>query len=421
MAVEGGLSMASQIKPVLAALRHHRSAATLVALQIALTLAIVCNALYIAQQRVAHLSRPSGIDEANIGVIHNEWLGRPGLSEASAMTATDLALLRQLPGVADAYVDVTYPAVGPWASLLSIKLQPDQSVQTSYAELYTADDHTLATLGLQLVAGRNFRADEVVETASVDGLAPASIIVTRELAEVLFPHQSALGKVVYFSSRPSTIVGVVAHLQVPAVNTNSFAFRSVLVPARVVSSDTGYGGYYMIRAKPDQLDAVLRDAPSALRQSNSARLIDADGGVARYSDLRSEGYARDRGTAVLMIVICVVLLLASAGGIVGLTSFWVSQRRRQIGIRRALGATLADILHYFQTENFLIVTAGIGLGMLLAVLLNVWLMQHFPLPRLPLFYLPMGAVILWLLGQLAVLGPAWRAAKVAPVVATRSG
>jgi putative ABC transport system permease protein len=420
MAVEGELSMTSQIKPVLAALRHHRSATTLIALQIALTLAIVCNALYIGQQRVAHLSRPTGIDEANIGVIHNTWLGRHNVAEAGAMTATDLALLRRLPGVTDAYVDVTYPAVGPWASLLSMKLKPDQVAQTSYAELYTADDHTLATLGLRLVAGRNFRSDEVVETASVDGVAPASIIVTRELADVLFPDQPAVGKVVYFSPKPSTIVGVVAHLQVPAVNTNSFAFRSVLVPARVVSSDTGYGGYYMIRARPGQLDAVLRAAPAALRTANPARLIDAEGGVARYSDLRSEGYARDRGTVLLMSVICVVLLLASAGGIVGLTSFWVSQRRRQIGIRRALGATRADILQYFQTENFLIVSGGIGLGTLLAVLLNLWLMQHYPLPRLPLIYLWPSALAMWLLGQLAVLGPALRAAAVPPVVATRA-
>lgn len=410
-----------QIQPVLAALRHHRSATTLIALQIALTLAIVCNALYIVQQRVAHLSRPTGIDEAHIGVIHNEWLGQHSVVEAAAMTATDLAVLRQLPGVADAYVDVTYPAVGPWASLLSMKLQPDQPAQTSYAELYTADDHTLATLGLKLVAGRNFRSDEVIDTANVEALAPASIIVTRELADVLFPDQQAVGRVVYFSPKPSTIVGVVAHLQVPAVNTNSFAFRSVLVPARVVTSDTGYGGYYMIRAKSGRLDAVLRAAPAALRASNPARLIDADGGVARYSDLRREGYARDRGTALLMSLICAVLMLTSAGGIVGLTSFWVSQRRRQIGIRRALGATRRDILRYFQTENVLIVSGGIGLGVLLALLLNIWLMQHYPLPRLPWIYLPLGALAMWLLGQLAVLGPALRAAAVPPAVATRAG
>jgi len=113
-------------------------------------------------------------------------------------------------------------------------------------------------------------------------------------------------------------------------------------------------------------------------------------------------------------------LLVTALGIVGLTSFWVSQRRRQIGVRRALGATRGNILRYFQTENFLIVTLGIVLGMALAFALNVVLMKFYELPRLPLAYLPAGAIALWLLGQVSVLGPAMRAAAVPPVVATRS-
>jgi len=110
----------------------------------------------------------------------------------------------------------------------------------------------------------------------------------------------------------------------------------------------------------------------------------------------------------------------TALGIVGLASFWVAQRRKQIGIRRALGATRADILRYFQTENFLIVTFGIVLGMALAYGLSLLLMKHYELPRLPWFYLPIGAIALWLIGQLAVLGPALRASNVPPVVATRS-
>jgi putative ABC transport system permease protein len=85
-----------------------------------------------------------------------------------------------------------------------------------------------------------------------------------------------------------------------------------------------------------------------------------------------------------------------------------------------LGATRADILRYFQTENFLIVTFGIVIGMLLAYGLSLWLMLHYELPRLPLFYLPVGALALWAIGQLAVLGPALRAAAVPPVVATRT-
>jgi putative ABC transport system permease protein len=124
--------------------------------------------------------------------------------------------------------------------------------------------------------------------------------------------------------------------------------------------------------------------------------------------------------AGMLVGVITALLLVTALGIVGLASFWVAQRRRQIGIRRALGATRADILHYFQTENFLIVGGGIALGMLLAYASNLLLMQYYELPRLPLSYLPIGALALWVLGQLAVLGPALRAAAVPPVVATRS-
>jgi putative ABC transport system permease protein len=89
-------------------------------------------------------------------------------------------------------------------------------------------------------------------------------------------------------------------------------------------------------------------------------------------------------------------------------------------VRRALGATRADILHYFQTENFLLATIGIALGMLLAYGINLFLMLHYELPRLPGYYLPVGALTLWIIGQLAVLGPALRAAAVPPVEATRS-
>jgi putative ABC transport system permease protein len=67
-----------------------------------------------------------------------------------------------------------------------------------------------------------------------------------------------------------------------------------------------------------------------------------------------------------------------------------------------------------------IVTAGIALGMTLAYGINLLLIRFYELPRLPVFYLPVGALLLWLTGQSAVLGPALGAARVPPVAATRS-
>ena len=124
--------------------------------------------------------------------------------------------------------------------------------------------------------------------------------------------------------------------------------------------------------------------------------------------------------AWLLGIVCVALLLVTALGIIGLASFWVQQRTKQIGVRRALGATRGQILRYFQTENFLLASIGIALGMLLAFAINQLLMGKYEMARLPLYYLPAGAVLLWALGQLAVYAPARRAASVPPAVATRS-
>jgi putative ABC transport system permease protein len=98
----------------------------------------------------------------------------------------------------------------------------------------------------------------------------------------------------------------------------------------------------------------------------------------------------------------------------------VQKRTRQIGIRRALGATRGQILRYFQVENLLLTTLGIAIGMALAYGLNLLLMERYELTRLPWQFLPMGAVTLWVLGQVAVLSPALRAASVSPAMATRN-
>ncbi len=175
---------------------------------------------------------------------------------------------------------------------------------------------------------------------------------------------------------------------------------------------------YLLRAAPTDLPRVLRDARVAIAKIAPDAVLDQDG-TQTLGDLRTRSFQKDRAMIGMLVGVIVALLLVTALGIVGLASFWVAQRRRQIGIRRAIGATRRDILHYFQTENFLIVSFGIVLGMVLAYALNLLLMTHYELPRLPLAYLPIGAVALWLLGQLAVLGPALRAAAVPPVVATR--
>jgi len=416
-----------QIRPILAALRRHKMATLLIVLQIALTLAVVSNALFIVKTRVVHLSRPTGTDEAHLFAIRNEWIGQPDVPHIDAQMRADLATLRSLPGVRDAFASASYPLEQGGGGLVRIKHQAAQTTKPQLALSYFADEHALDTFGTAMVAGRNFRADEIGRLGPYDKLVPAVIIITRDLAHKLFPDGAAVGQRVYLSDdSPSTIVGVVDRLEgsYAGSSTRSIDEDTVLVPARYASSDDGAtfagGTVYLVRTQPGQLEALLRAAPAALVVQNRMRLISPEDGVVTLAQARTKAYATDRGVAIMMGAVCVLLLLATAGGIVGLSSFWVGQRRRSIGVRRALGATRGDILRYFQTENALIVGIGVALGMVLGIAANLSLMTHYELPRMPLWVLGVGALLLWLLGQLAVFGPAWRAAAVPPVEATRS-
>ncbi|HLI19118.1 MAG TPA: ABC transporter permease [Rhodanobacteraceae bacterium] len=408
-----------QIQPILAALRHHKAGTVLIALQIALTLAIVCNALFIIHQRVAHLSEPTGIDEANVFVIDNQWPGDPSSQKVDAQMQADLAALRQLPAVRDAVSSVSYPLRGGgWDNFIT--MTPDQVQKTTDATVYFGDTHFIDTLGIKLIAGRNFRADEVEPMSPQNQGTPPVVIVTKALADKLYPDGSALGKTFYaMGTTPTTIIGIVERLQRAEVDTwsHDYLYQALIWPRRW---DDPTGTYYIVRAKPGQLADAMREAKRALYAQNRMRIIDPKDGVLSFAQIRHRAYDSDRGTAILMGIICAVLLVITGAGIVGLTSFWVGQRRKQIGIRRALGATRADILHYFQTENFLIAGAGVVLGAVLAVGLNLWMMRLLAMDRMPLLYVLAGIVVLLLLGQGAVFAPALRASRVSPVEATRS-
>ncbi|MGH8126133.1 MAG: ABC transporter permease, partial [Rhodanobacteraceae bacterium] len=241
---------------------------------------------------------------------------------------------------------------------------------------------------------------------------PAAII-TRALAERLFSGQNALGKSIYSYPNPIRVVGVVAHLLKPDVGDADSRDFSVLFSMLPDTSDVTY----VLRTSPQDRERVLKQAQQVLYRVDGNRVLrDA----MTFTQLRARYFQREFTMIDLLLASALGLLFVAALGITGLANFWVQQRTRSIGIRRALGATRRNILNYFQTENFMIVTLGVVLGVLLAIGLNLLLMAHYSLSRLPLWYLAVGAIALLILGQLAVLVPALRASRVPPAVATRS-
>jgi putative ABC transport system permease protein len=391
-------------------------------LQIALTLAIVANAFSVIGHTIERMSRPTGIDEDGLIWISQKFTAQSGGDDAAtienidALQRTDLETVRNLPDVQDVAASTTIPQLGGFDAG-DISLDADRKGKLVRAAYYYGDEHLRATFGLHLIAGRDFVATEIQHGHAGPG-SPV-VIVSKPVADQLFPGGNALGQKVYQDGKPATIVGIVERLQIPMSEdkNSSWVFNSVIEPLR---ADVLWPGY-VARVRPSRTAEAIRDIHKALFAVNPMRHMPDGAGIHSFSELRARYFGHERGIALLMSVICVILLSVTAAGIVGLTSLWVGQRTRQIGVRRAIGARKIDILRYFQIENLLIAAGGAVVGSLFAFGLSEWLMRHYEMMPLPPFYVAVGVVAMLVLGQTAVLVPARRASNVPPFVAARSG
>ncbi|MGH8260094.1 MAG: ABC transporter permease, partial [Steroidobacteraceae bacterium] len=282
---------------------------------------------------------------------------------------------------------------------------------------FSIDEQGLKALGLKLIAGRAFRPDEIgAPQGNAAGL-PPQLVITRHLAEELFPGATTVvGRNVYAGgSTPSRIVGVVDRM-FSAELSSTWVNDVTLEPRRPdVTSSQSY--YYLVRTEPGQRDRIMRIAEEHLSTSDPDRVIDWVQPLAHFERV---SYAFDTLIAGFMSFLTCILICIAALGIFGLATFNVTTRVKQIGTRRAIGARRSDIIAYFLVENAFITTAGVVLGCALALGVGYFLSIEMRLPRLDLYYLIGGVVVLFLVGQLAALHPARRAASVPPSVATRT-
>jgi putative ABC transport system permease protein len=399
-----------ETRPILSALLRNRAGALLVAIQIAITLAIVVNAVYLTQVRVSKIGRPSGIDDQNIFSFSSTGFEKG--FDYHAMVRDDVALLRQLPGVVDAAPIRQVPLSGGGSSSGYYSL-PDKKGKDSPANYFPTDEHGVNTLGVTLSGGGTFDPN-VVEHKDQDGqLPPPAAIVSQGFATALFPGENALGKTFYdYQSNPIKITGIIQHMHGSWVGWDKVD-RVILFP-RV---GPGPGVQYIVRAAPGELDRVMSVTETALRKRDPNRVI---GKMRKMMDDKRRSYAGDSLVAVTLSVVTGLVLIFSSLGIFGLATFNVNTRTRQIGTRRAVGARKRDIVRYFMTENWFITTLGVVAGCGLALAAGFWLSSQFQLPRLELVYLIAGVLGLWVVGQLAAWQPSLKAAKVSPAMATRS-
>lgn len=401
-----------EIGPIWRAMMRNKTGAILIALQIAVTMAIMVNAISIMQEKDRMMSRPSGLDEHNLFSIASVGFAKDFNERVTI--EEDLAALRAMPGVVNAIQSNAVPLSGSGWSM-GLQTEPGAEIDGTGVGLYFVDEHGLDTYGVNLLAGENFSASDVVwrERAATEW--PDKTIITRAMAEAMFPDDwaSALGKTVYIAdTQPITITGIVEKMQGSWPGWDGFE-RVMLVPTHTLFGATAY----LIRTEPGMRDSVMPQVEELLADRNKDRIVRS---MRSMDEIRERSY-RSESSMIKILTFTIVLLIAITSlGIVGLASFSVNRRTRQIGTRRALGASKLVILRYFMTENFIISLGGVLLGAALTVGLNILMIETFSLTRITWYLVPVAMLLLLAVGQIAVFGPARRASSVPPAVATRT-
>jgi putative ABC transport system permease protein len=408
------------INPILSALLRNKTGAVLVALQVAISLAILANALHIVNVRQEVVARPSGIaDESEVFYVSTRYLTRETAEFDKSLQQRERALLAAIGGVVSV-ADVNQIPMSRSGNTTSVAIDRKQVNESADSSAYTSGEGLLKTWKMKLVEGRDFNSGDLLEVdQQVSNEIPKVAIISKALAEKLWPGQSATGRTMYFGTgeeaRGVQIVGVVERLQSQNAQVGETGEMSSIIPLR------GYGGVpgavYTVRTEPGQLDRVMKEAEAALAKMAGIPVIVT---AKTVSGDRKARYRADMALSWMLIAVSALLLIITASGIVGMASLWVTQRRKQIGVRRALGARRVDILRYFIAENVMITSGGVVAGVMLAVALNQLLVSKLEMTKLPLNYLFVGAGVFIALGILAVYGPAWRAATISPATATRS-
>ena len=403
--------MSIPFRPILSALLRNRTGALLVAIQISIALAVLVNAVYIVKQRVDKISRPTGLDDQNIFVVSSTGFARD--FDYNASLREDLDYLRSIPGVISAVAVNGVPLSGG-GSATNLNTVPNKPAGGKNGNYFTVDERGLEALGVRLIAGRNFRADEILPPPpSAAGYASPQVILTKTYADALFPNGDALGKTLYdVDNKPTTVIGIVEYMMGSWVwyDDPDYVYFVPRLPS-------GPAVRYMVRTEPGQRDAIMQAAEAHMSAANPRRAINW---VRALELFKKNSYLADRNMGVFLVTVTTLLLAITSLGIFGLATFNVSTRTKQIGTRRAVGARRRDIVRYFLVENWLITTGGIVVGCAMALGVGYWLASEYHLPRVDLYYLVGGVLVLWGLGTLAAWQPARRAAKVSPALATRT-
>jgi len=392
---------------------HHRTRRTLVVLEVSLALVLLVGAGLLVHSLSRVLALPAGFDPSQVLTMQVQVAGPPFDADSATHRyyAQALEAVRQVPGVIDAAFTSQLPLSGemPDAYGAALETSGGDARNGGPAIRYAVTGDYFAAMRIPLLRGRTLDRRDVAD-------APPSVVISESYARRAFAGADPLGRRLHFGADPSwlTIVGVVGDVKQSSLFAGTEDAFYIAAPQWVWGD---HGRWLVVRGR----GAVTALVPALKRALWS---VDKDQPIVRVGTMTAwvaASAAVRRFTMIVFEAFAFVALLLAATGIYGILAGGVTERRREIGVRAALGASRTEILTLIVRQGMGLTGFGMLIGLIAAALasraLVTLLFGISPLD--PATYVGVTALLL-AVALIACGVPAWRAARIDPAQTLRT-
>lgn len=384
--------------------------------EIAVAVTLLVGAALLGRSFAALLAFDPGFDAKGVLALRVQLPLTPAGSTTPPPGPQPLALvdaLRAVPGLERASLSTAVPLAGSGAIFYSAEGMPPADA-TNRPRIYVqrVTPGYFETLGMTFVDGRDFTLGEM-------GSASTAAIVSENVAKRFWPGQSAIGRRIKQGAVTAdtpwlTIVGVVRETNLRGIPRNPTPDPDLYLPfreqSRVFAALLRTGGDPASLAGPAR-EALRRSAPgvAVYNVQPLQELVDGQLAAARFLSWLTGAFA---AVALTLVVI----------GIYGTLAYWVRRRTAEIGIRSALGADRRRLLGLVLGQALAMTVIGVAVGALVAAGLGRFVQnQLYAVQTIDWVSFVGTAVVMLVAATIASLAPAFRALRVDPIVALRSG
>jgi putative ABC transport system permease protein len=408
------------LKALLKSMLLRRFATSLLLLQLALTLGLVVNTVLLALDAREKLNNPLGFNVDNLIAV--SLLPTSGAFRDTdyylSIARQDIQKLTELDGVISAAQYNQLPIQdGGWnGNVQDVDFPDDAILEADLARIpiMLSSPIGIANLSVEIVEGRALTPDDDTTEAYYSDQPvkiEANIILTESLAKAVYPNKSALGQL----TNRGRVVGIAKDFVVSPSKPGRDRYFAVFQSMMFAKAD--FTQNYVIQVEPGQLENVQAQVKQTILDVHPERYIFQ---IYSMKERLNQFFAKETGLANLFGLLCLLMVLVTVISSFAHAHFHVSQQRKLIGIRRALGARKKDIMLYVFSENWLMSLFASILGVVAVVGINIALSQVITIDKPDTLLYLLAVATIFISGTLATWLPAYKTTKISPVTATHT-